>query len=226
MINAHSTIPDRAWIALFDLDGTLTWRDTLVPYLAGFVLQQPWRVVRLWRVPHALYRYWRDRDRGALKSRSIRMIMGGADRAAVAAWSRRFVERLKSRGRFRPLALAVLGAHRAGGDRLILMSASPDLYVPQIGELLGFELTLCTAVEWQGGMLEGRLSSENCRGEEKVRRLKWLREKYPGLPIIAYGNSISDLDHMRAADRALLVNGNMEARRMAKKCGIEASSWT
>jgi len=218
--------PARAWVALFDLDGTLTWRDTLLPYLAGFLLRRPWRVLRLWAAPYALYRYWRDRDRGELKSRSIRMIMGGAERAAVTAWTQRFVETLKAHGKFRPLALAVLDAHRAGSDHLVLMSASPDLYVPEIGSLLGFELTVCTEVSWQGERLDGRLSSQNCRGEEKLHRLQWLRQKYRGVPVIAYGNSASDLDHMRAADRALLVNGNMEARRLAKKWGIEASSWT
>jgi phosphatidylglycerophosphatase C len=214
------------WVALFDLDGTLTWGDTLLPYLGGFLLRRPWRVLRLWSLPYSLYRYWSDRDRGALKSRCIRMIMGGADLAAVDAWTLSFVSGLKPRRRFRPLALAVVDAHRAAGDHLVLMSASPDLYVPAIGRLLGFERTICTQIQWQGDELDGRLSSENCRGEEKLRWLQWLRQQYRGTRIIAYGNSTSDLDHMHEADRALLVNGNMEARRLAKQWDIEVSSWT
>jgi phosphatidylglycerophosphatase C len=215
-----------SWVALFDLDGTLTWRDTLLPYLLGFLARRPWRVARLWGAPYSLYRFWRDRDHGALKSRMIRMIMGGAHRSEIEGWSEHFVARLTPDRRFRPLGLAMLEAHRAAGDRLVLMSASPDLYVPKIGRLLGFERTVCTEIQWHGERLDGALASPNRRGEEKARCLERLRREYPGLPVIAYGNSSSDLDHMREADRALLVNGSMEARQLARKSQIEVSSWT
>ena len=213
------------WIALFDLDGTLTWRDTLLPYLLGFVRRRPHRVLGLWRLPYALICYWRDRDRGALKSRVITMLMRGEKRAVLDAWAQRFVAGLKPGRRFRPVALAVLETHRASGDHLVLLSASPDLYVPLIGQLLGFERTLCTEIQWQGDRLDGRLKTANRRGEEKLSCLNWLREQYGGLRVIAYGNSASDLDHMRHADRALLVNGDSAARRLADKAGIGVSYW-
>jgi phosphatidylglycerophosphatase C len=215
----------RPWVALFDLDGTLTWRDTLLPFLLGFLARRPHRALRLWRLPLALARYWQDRDRGELKSRVIRMIMGGESRAVAEAWADAFVNHLKPQQRFRPLALAVVEAHRAAGDRLVLMSASPDLYVPLIGRLLGFERIVCTEVEWQGDRLDGHFKTANRRGEEKLRCMTALREQYPGLPIIAYGNSASDLDHMRQADRALLVNGDDAARRLAAKWDIAVSYW-
>lgn len=223
--SADSTV-SRPWVALFDLDGTLTWRDTLLPFLVGFLGRRPHRALGLWRLPFALGSYWRDRDRGALKSRVIRMIMGGERRAVVDVWADAFVNNLKPQQRFRPLALAVVEAHRAAGDRLVLMSASPDLYVPLIGRLLGFERTVCTELEWHGDRLDGHLKTANRRGEEKLRCLTWLREQYPALPIIAYGNSASDLDHMRHADRALLVNGDDAARRLAAKWDIAVSYWS
>jgi phosphatidylglycerophosphatase C len=214
-----------AWVALFDLDGTLTWRDTLLPFLAGFVLRHPHRALRFWRLPHALLRYWQERDRGALKSRVIRMAMGGARRTQLDSWADTFVSNLKPKRSFRPLALRVLEAHRAAGDHPVLLSASPDLYVTRIGQMLGFEHTLCTELEWRVDRLDGRLKTENRRGEEKLRCLSWIRDQYRGLPIIAYGNSSSDLDHMRHTDRALLVNGNNEARRLAAKWEIPVSYW-
>jgi phosphatidylglycerophosphatase C len=217
---------EKPWVALFDLDGTLTWRDTLLPFLAGFLKRHPHRALGLWRMPWALAGYWRDRDHGILKSRVIRMLMSGERRDVVDAWAEAFVNGLRPNGRFRPLALAILETHRAAGDHAVLLSASPDLYVNRIGRLLGFERTLCTEIEWRGDRLDGRLKTENRRGEEKLRCLHWLREQYPGMPIIAYGNSASDLDHMRAADRALLVNADSAARRLAAKWNIEVSSWT
>jgi phosphatidylglycerophosphatase C len=214
------------WVALFDLDGTLTWRDTLLPFLSGFLVRRPHRLFGLWRLPGALYSYWQERDRGELKSRVIRMIMAGERRAVIDAWAEAFVGGLKPKRRFRPLALAVVEAHRAAGDHLVLMSASPDLYVPLIGTLLGFERTVCTEIEWRNDRLDGHLKTPNRRGEEKSRCLAWLREQYRNQPIIAYGNSASDLDHMREADRALLVNADDAARRLAAKWNIAVSNWS
>jgi phosphatidylglycerophosphatase C len=224
-VKAIPGVLSKPWIALFDLDGTLTWRDTLLPFLLGFLRRRPHRALGLWRLPLALWFYWRDRDRGALKSRVIRMVMRGEKRAALDTWAQRFVADFKLKRRFRPVALAVLEAHRASGDHLVLLSASPDLYVPLIGRLLGFERTLCTELEWQGDRLDGRLKTPNRRGEEKLRCLAWLREQYRGVPVIAYANSASDLDHLREADRALLVNGDSAARLLAAKSNVAVSYW-
>lgn len=217
--------PAKPWVALFDLDGTITWRDTLLPFLLGFLRRRPYRALGLWRLPLALGRYWQDRDRGDLKSRVIRMVMRNEKRAVLDAWAQDFVAQMRLQQRFRPLALNMVEAHRAAGDHLVLLSASPDLYVPRIGQMLGFERTLCTEVEWQGERLDGRLKTPNRRGEEKLRCLAWLREQYPGSPVIAYGNSASDLDHLRQADRALLVNADSAARRLAAKWNIAVSYW-
>jgi phosphatidylglycerophosphatase C len=212
-------------VALFDLDGTLTWRDTLLPFLMGYLGRHPARALRTWRLPGAVAAFVAGgRDRGLLKSRAIRAVMGGESRAAIDAWAERFVHDLPRAG-FRPAALAVLEAHRRAGDHLVLLSASPDLYVPRIGRLLGFERTICTEVRWQGESLDGGLATPNRRGEEKCRCLAALRLAYPGAAITAYGNSASDLPHMMQAERALLVNAGAAARRRAAVHGIATADW-
>jgi phosphatidylglycerophosphatase C len=226
-MTAEATAAPNRWVAVFDLDGTLTWHDTLFLFLMGFLRRYPWRVLRFWRMPFALASFLAlNHDRGLLKSRVIRMAMGGARRSVVDACADSLVDSLGPRHRFRPAALAVLEAHRAAGDHLVLLSASPDLYVPRIGRLLGFERTLCTEIEWQEDRLVGTLKTANRRGAEKLRCLTWLRAQYPGLPVVAYGNSSSDLDHMQHADRALLVNGSAAARAQAVRSGIPSSNWT
>ncbi len=172
MTDLDSTPP--RFVALFDLDGTLTWRDTLLPFLLMYLRRHPSRWVGLWPLPCALWRYLaRGRDRGLLKSRVIRMVMGGAGRADVDACADAFVDSLGRRHLLRPTALAVLEAHRTAGDHLVLLSASPDLYVPRIGSALGFELTLCTEIEWQGDRLVGFVeNTESTRhGEITLSRL-------------------------------------------------------
>jgi len=217
--------PPRPWVALFDLDGTITWRDTLLPFLWGYARMHPRRALECWRLPGALLDYVRRGDRGELKSRLIRMILGGEPRARIDSWADEFVARMRAAGLLRSVALGVLQAHLDQGDHAVLLSASPDLYVPRIGRMLGFEHTVCTEIEWNGDRLDGGLKTPNRWGEEKLRCLEQVRKRYPGLPIIAYGNSASDVDHMRHAERALLVNAGAGARRAARRLNIPVSHW-
>lgn len=213
-------------MALFDLDGTLTHRDTLFAFLAGYLARHPVRLWRLWRLAPALITFaLAGRDRGLLKSRAIRAVMGGEARPSIEAWAERFVADLHPKGAFRAAGLAVLEAHRSAGDRLVLLSASPDLYVPLIGRLLRFERTVCTEIRWDGERLDGALRTANRRGEEKVRCLEQLRAEYAHAAVTAYGNSLSDIPHLERADRALLVNGDKAARRAAARAGIPTADW-
>jgi phosphatidylglycerophosphatase C len=123
---------------VFDLDGTLTRHDTLLPYLAGFVRRHPQRLARLPQVLAAIVRFaLGTADRGAVKSAAIRAVLGGRSRTEIENWTREFVSKLLVGGLHED-ALAALEAHRRAGDLLVLLSASPDLYVPAIGRALGF----------------------------------------------------------------------------------------
>ena len=163
-------------------------------------------------------------DHGAVKSAAIRAVLGGLTRREIEAWTDEFVPRLLARG-MRADALATLEAHRRAGDRLVLLSASPDLYVPAIGRALGFAETVCTGVEWHDDCLTGRLTTPNQRGPEKAHAVVALRREHPGRAVIAYGNAASDLEHLSLAERATLVNGSTRARHAAARLNIDCVSW-
>jgi phosphatidylglycerophosphatase C len=210
---------------LFDLDGTITYKDSLLPFLSGFMWKHPLRLLRLWQLPAAFWNYFLERDRGALKSRIIRMAMGGMPRNTIDTWAELYVGSLERRGRLRPIALKVIATHRQAGDKLVLLSASPDIYVPKIGALLGFDQTFCTELKWDGERLDGHLRTPNRRGAEKTRCLNQIRKLYKDHPVIAYGNAASDIDHLRKADSALLVNGDAAAKKAASAAEIPTSEW-
>jgi HAD superfamily phosphoserine phosphatase-like hydrolase len=163
-------------------------------------------------------------DHGAVKSAAIRTVLGGLTRPEIEAWTDEFVPRLLACG-MRADALAVLEAHRRAGDLLVLLSASPDLYVPATGKALGFAETLCTGVEWDGERLTGRLTTPNQRGPAKAHVVAALRREHPGLAVVAYGNAASDLEHLSLAERATLVNGTTRARRAATRLSIDCVTW-
>jgi phosphatidylglycerophosphatase C len=194
-------------LAVFDLDGTITRGDTLAPYLWGYLWRRPWRVVRgIAGLPVALS-YPVTHDRGAVKGAAVRAILGGATRESLDRWTAKFLAGLLPQGLFDE-ALAAIEKHRKAGDRLLLMSASTDIYVPRIGKQLGFDEVICTQVRWRpDGRLDGRLASLNCRGEEKQRCLAAVVARDKPDRIYAYGNSTSDLDHMKLAHEAFMING-------------------
>ncbi len=210
-------------IAVFDLDGTITRKDTFLPYLHGWRHRHP-RAGFTGRALAALLRYPADRDRGRLKSSLIRAAMGGATREAVRAWTVEFVSGLGDAD-FCPGALGAIGLHRGAGDRLVLLSASVDLYVPDLGRRLKFDEWICTGVAWLDGRLDGSLRTANCRAEEKRRCVEALRLRFPGARLAAYGNARSDFDHLAVVDEPVLVNAGPALRRDARRHGFRTDDW-
>ena len=81
-------------LVFFDLDGTISRRDTLLPYVSGFLLRHPWRAWRLVALLPALAAFtFGERDRGRLKGALIHAGMGGASHDEVARWTARFLPR-------------------------------------------------------------------------------------------------------------------------------------
>jgi phosphatidylglycerophosphatase C len=102
---------------------------------------------------------------------------------------------------------ARLTEHLTAGHRVILLSASPDLYVEAVGRALGIPEVLCTRVRRAPDGWDGALDGPNCKGDEKLARLRahlgantWPGESF------AYGDSKSDLPVLRWATHGFLVN--------------------
>lgn len=214
-----------AALAIFDLDGTLTRRDTLLPYLVGFLVPRPARWLRLVPVVIALASFVVGKsDRDRCKERIIAACLSGANRAELDSHTERFATGLLQRG-MSARALAVLQSHRAAKARLVLLSASPDLYVRAIAARLGFDDCLCTELRWDSQRLVGTFATANRRGEEKARLVRELRGQ-GATPIAAYANSSSDLAHLELVDFPMLVNGSARARSLAAAGGMPCEQWS
>ncbi|HTY95111.1 MAG TPA: HAD-IB family hydrolase [Steroidobacteraceae bacterium] len=214
-------------LVVFDLDGTITYRDTLYPYVSGYLARSGRSRLRMARLLPTLAAFALGAaDHGAVKSRFIASTLGGATRGALAVWTDEFVPWVIRRGSS-PAALAAIQAHRDAGDHLVLMSASTDLYVPRFGTTLGFDEVICTGVAFDdAGRLIGTLTTPNRRGAEKVRCFEALKRQHPDLRTIAYGNAASDLAHLALADEPRLVNASGRTARRAAALGLTPfDSW-
>ena len=210
---------------MFDLDGTLTRRDSFVPFVLGLLARHPlrWLRVPLLAFPGIGY-LLRFVDRGQLKGAIVHLLFSGFPRQDIAAWAATHARRTIEAGLFSEGRKA-FESHLAAGDEVILLSASPDLYVPLIGQALGAHRTICTELRWTADRLDGRLATPNRRGPEKARIVAQLRAERPGTACIAYGNSPADLDHMLPCDEAVYVNGSAALRQRIPQPHVRWVHW-
>jgi phosphatidylglycerophosphatase C len=211
-------------IACFDLDGTITHRDTLFPLVLRILARRPLRLLRLSGVIPAAIRFLFDRDRAALKQSLLRRTLRGMTRDELQPQCVRFVSDTIERGCFQD-AKAMIRRHRDAGHYLVLMSASVDFYVPEFGRQLGFDRVISTGVRFDGDVLDGTLTTPNRRGDEKARCFEALLAERGDQQTFAYGNSGADLPHLRLARHGVLVNGSLAERRAAAKLGVTAVDW-
>jgi len=187
-------------VAAFDFDQTLTTRHSLRPFLrhtvgaarlaAGGVRAAPWLVAGAAGVI----------ERGTAKARFLRATLGGKTRAELESKAREFAARRLPKI-IRPEMLARAQEHRRRGHGLVLVTASPELYLRPWATRAGFDAVLATELEFVDERFTGRLATPNCWGKEKARRLQeWLSTREPSV-LYAYGDNRGDREMLAMADR-------------------------
>lgn len=199
---------DGVTVAAFDFDGTLTTRDSVVPFLERFVSRPRLAARVLARLGEAVPAVvGRDRDR--LRALATELVFAGRPAADVAAAAGEH-GRLIAAAALRTDTVARLRWHIDHGHVVVLVSASYEDYLHVVAAELGVGHVLGTRLEVADGVCTGSLDGPNCRGPEKVRRLeRWLAEQ--GLDrgeivLYAYGDSNGDREMLAWADHPHRVN--------------------
>jgi HAD superfamily hydrolase (TIGR01490 family) len=186
-------------LALFDLDGTLTTRDTMFAFAADVAGPLRLGLALLWHAPRlallALGRAPAGPTKGALLATCFRHL----DRAQLEAGARRFAA-ARMPGLLRPGAEAALRAHQQAGHTVLLVSASFDLWVLPWAEAMGLR-ALATPAAWAGGRFAG-IGGPNNHGPEKVRRVQAVVDPAGFDHIVAYGDSSGDRELLALAHEA------------------------
>ena len=209
----NPVMPERSEVvvAAFDLDGTLTEGGSVFSWLRAVAGTRAATEAATKMAPRLAVAAIRgsttaDTTKEELFSRLLR----GREQAEVRAISEEFATKHVA-SELRTEVKARLDFHLASGHHVVIVSASPELYVTKVGALLGAQGVVATrlAVDQQG-RLTGRYDGKNCRGSEKFSRVtSWMRsqdllgssEQVPTL--WAYGNSRGDLRLLRAADHGV-----------------------
>ena len=190
----------------FDFDGTLTVRDSFIAFLK-------WRAGRrrylagLVRLLPAVLAYLFHRDRGRIKAAAVREYLQGVPRDRLEADAREFAE-LFSRSLLRPDAVEVWKRWRSDHVRLVIVTASPDLTVAPFARGLGADALIGTQLAFDAqDRVSGAFETPNCRGPEKVVRLKGA---FGSAVVVkaAYGDT--------SGDREMLAMSEMPGYRVFK----------
>ena len=190
-------------VAVFDFDGTITRKDTLIEFIRftkgsavlywGMLLHLPWLILM------KLHLY----DNSKTKERVFAWFFRGMPIEQFNKLGHEFYQAEADKLLYSD-AKQQIHDHHQKGDLVVILSASIENWVQPFTSALQAEGLLGTQVEIQNNKLTGRFSTPNCYGAEKVQRLKeWLRTSAIEQPyIIAYGDSRGDKELLQFADES------------------------
>ena len=186
-------------IAVFDLDGTLTTKDTLLEFIKfacgvprfywGFLLFCP--ILILMKLH--LFPNWKA------KQMFFSHFFKGWEYNDFKAKGQLFaneIEKMENRK-----MLEKLNDHLNHSDVVYVISASIFEWVQPWCEKIGVSRVLATQIEVDAnGIISGRFATKNCYGKEKVRRLLEVEPERRSYILYAYGDSCEDKEMIAFSD--------------------------
>lgn len=189
-------------IAFFDMDGTITSRDSLIHFI-HYSHGYPRLTIGILLNIHFLAAYKLGLyPNYRAKENFINHFFGGwkMDKFCdiAAEYSAKELDKIT-----RPQAMEKIRWHQQQGHKTVVVSASIDSWLSKWCETHGLDL-ISTQLQFDNGKVTGKFSTKNCHGIEKVKRIK---EKYDLSKfdcIYAYGDSSGDTEMLKLADERYL----------------------
>lgn len=185
-------------IALFDFDGTISSKDSFMLYtlyisgwikfIIGLLILSPILIMYKFRLVSNQF----------MKSSIIRFYYKNLSLDKAETLSRSFNSEILTKI-IRKKALDRIEWHKKNDDKIVVVTASPDLWLNDWCKKNDLDL-VSTRLEVTDGKFTGNLIGMNCFGPEKVRRVKEKYELENYEKIYAYGDSRGDKELLEFAD--------------------------
>ncbi len=219
-------------IAIYDMDRTITVRGTYTPFLFHMVFARaPWRLLFLPLLPFGFIGYGLKLiSRKSLKTYNQRLLMGSKPRVTTLdPHIERYADKV-IQGNSYAKAIAQVDADRAEGRKLVLATASYELYVNAIASRLGFDEVIATRLKIdEKGQVLPEIVGENCYDVAKLDRIKTFLDEQglarEAVHIRAYSDHVSDAPMLEYADEAIATTPSAPLRHLAKKRGWKILDW-
>lgn len=212
--------PRQRVVAAFDFDGTLTKKDTLVPFVAKFA-GYPKTLAAVVAAGFAgLRRDLSPTNRDELKEFMVeRLLSGHSERELQRAGGEYSAELIDSA--LRPEVVKQLQQHVGSGHTVVFVSASLIYYLEPIARYFAVEKVIAVEPIVVDGTITGEMPA-NVRAGEKERLLRlWLGESETGpladTELWSYGNSSGDHELLQMANRAFWLGSESKRPSYAEQ---------
>lgn len=157
-------------LALFDVDFTITSKETLMEFYKYNIKLKKKNIVYL---PRAIFSglmfVLKIYDERKTKECFLKFIEGMEDKELKTVVSGFYKERLKNI--FYSDGLKMIKKLKDEGYYTILISASPEFYLNELYDLGCIDKIIGTRYAFEGGKFACTMIGNNCKGKEKVSRL-------------------------------------------------------
>ncbi|WP_407307755.1 HAD-IB family phosphatase [Acinetobacter sp.] len=189
-------------LALFDFDGTLCKKDSFTGFIfyalsKRHIVKQGIKILP-WIQAYYLNAY----PAHAMRSKLFRAMFSQANAPDLQHIAQEYAASLIPQLNL-PL-FKQLKQHQALGDDVVLVSASVDVYLQHVCNLLKIDL-ICTQTEQVNHIYTGQYTTPDCSSEQKKLRIleKYSLDHYS--VIYAYGNSREDKEMLALANYTYMV---------------------
>lgn len=193
---------DKLVIAAFDFDGTISYFDTLIPYLWN--IEGTWETIKnlFLSIPVFLRFKLNKISRQQAKEALLTRFLKGKPFAIAEIAGRNYAHGCLKR-LIKKKALERIQWHYEQNHLLVLVSANLEVYLTPWAHEQGFTSVLSSKLDVDHhGKVTGLLKGKNCWGEEKVRRLIETFGPKKNYILYAYGDSRGDQELLDLADHA------------------------
>ncbi|CAM3236637.1 HAD family hydrolase [Streptobacillus felis] len=172
-------------IIVYDFDKTVYGGETSTDFMRFFLKRNPKYIFRIYKVFPSLFYYKKDLK----KSKEIFFEI--LNQIEIDYLKKEISEFWKvNKNKIFPWVYNEIINNKKNSEELILISATPEIFLEEISKELGFDKLIGTRFIKQERYFLSKIDGLNCKHNEKVLRL---REYLPEFKILAfYSDSMSD----------------------------------
>ncbi|WP_230655897.1 HAD family hydrolase [Psychrobacter sp. I-STPA10] len=191
-------------LALFDFDGTITDSDMFTQFIFYATDKRRLKSGRIKLLPELIAYKLRLAHSRRIYSKMVAHAFAGVAADRLQQQGINFANEIIPK-HLRASAMQRIDWHKQRGDKIVVVSASLDVYLQpwcqQHGlALLCTEAQVCTAAQIAQGKLTGQLATPHCSSQEKVNRIKDAYDLSDYQQIYAYGDTYQDKEMLSLAD--------------------------
>ncbi|ANF81583.1 phosphoserine phosphatase [Acinetobacter sp. NCu2D-2] len=208
----HASHSQNETLALFDFDGTLYPHDSFTGFI--FYTLSKRHIIRrgIPILPWILAYYAKLYPAHKMRPKLYQAMFKGITVKDISIKRQHYV--LKLLQNLHPELLKQLLQHQAQHHRVVLVSATVDLYLKDVAEQLGIDV-ICSKVEVKSGILTGRYTTEDCSNTHKKQRIIQQFSLEQLQTIYAYGNSHEDLEMLSLSHQPYMVGQTKDLPRIS-----------